>query len=99
MPGGNFDDVVTIEGPKVLTGGPLRKVEQSPIQQGAEREVYVWIVQQKAGEKGAFAQLKGIPVEGDADRWTTDNNQPRDVEGEFQAGPALGLAVEITKEK
>src|SRR3954447_3828999 len=94
MPGSQFDDVVTIAGQDIVATGPLRQFN-GVLPKGTTREVYVWLVQSKAGEPGVFVQTKGIP-DGDA-KWTT-KGQPSDKEGKLEPGPALGLAVEITTE-
>ncbi len=104
MPGSNFDSPLAINaageispsGPLDLTDGwPTGTTAKNVAAAGGTIELYVWVVQQSAGGAGAFMGSPGAPNPADPNnKWMTP--APGAV-GQFQPGPALGMAVQIWK--
>jgi len=103
MPGTRFDSPLKITAGKIAPTGPLDPTDGWPTGTTAKQvaaadgtmELYVWVVQQSAGGVGAFMGSPGACDIADPNtKWTTP--APGAI-GQFQPGPALGMAVQIWK--
>ena len=89
MPGGNFDDVLTISGGHVVAQGPLSLPSGS-----TDVSVYAWVMQrQTSGDSAAFTGERNYSSP--PSRWVADSS--KDDYGTFVPGPAMGTAVAIYK--
>jgi hypothetical protein len=100
MPG-NFDDPLPIgaNGQIAPTGPQAPPVGGRAA--GGTLEVYIWVVQPPAGEKGPFMWAKGEPDPANPNtRWRTPAAGTVAVHSQhqFHNGPALGMGVLVWKD-
>jgi hypothetical protein len=91
--GGNFDKELFIRDGKIVPSGPL-----DPSLNTME-EVYAWVVQVRDdGSAAAHVSEQNLTgLTASATRWTTDGSEKVSQHGNFNAGPAVGLAIGIAR--